>query len=165
MDYQKLIQQLKQCEGEKLTAYLCTEGFWTIGIGRNLETNGLSDAECHMIFGEILTPDVVIARLKTKKITPHQSETLFMNDLTKVEEACYRTIKMTGNDARRAVIINMAFQFGITGLLKFKKTIAFYESENYPDAAEELMDSKYARTDTPERAQLMHDQMLTGEWQ
>lgn len=165
MDYQKLIQQLKQCEGEKFTAYLCTEGYWTIGIGRNLETNGLTDAECHMIFGEILPKDEAIERLKKQKITPHQSETLFMNDLAKVEEACYRNIKMTGNDARRAVIINMAFQLGIAGLLKFKKTIAFYESENFADAAEELIDSKYAREDTPERAQLMREQMLTGVWQ
>jgi len=152
-------------EGERFTAYLCNQGYWTIGVGRNLETVGLSDTESMAIFGEVIERHETIERLRHLVITPEQSEMLFMNDLARSEEQCYRNIKMNGNNARRAVIINMCFQLGIGGLLKFKNTLAFYESENYIDTSVEMMDSKWARKDTPGRAEILCAQMKTGEWQ
>lgn len=152
-------------EGERFTAYQCSRGYWTIGCGRNLETVGLSDTESLAIFGEIVDKNEAIDRLRHSVITSEHSEMLFINDIARAEEQCYQRIRMNGNGARRAVIINMCFQLGIGGLLKFKKTIAFYESENYIDTSIEMGDSKWARDDTPGRAQILREQMKTGEWQ
>lgn len=152
-------------EGERFTAYLCSRGFWTIGIGRNLDANGLSDTESMAIFGEVLDKPTIIERLKREPITREQSEMLFMSDVSAAEEHCYRNIQMNGNSARRAVIINMCFQLGIGGLLGFENTIAFYESENYLACSVEMLDSLWAEIQTPTRAHIMSEQMRTGEWQ
>lgn len=165
MNYQKLQDQLRQMEGERLTAYQCSQGYWTVGVGRNLETVGLSDTESLAILGEIVDRHEAIERLQHLVITPEQSEMLFMADLSRSEEQCYRNIRMNGNNARRAVIINMCFQLGISGLLGFTNTLAFYESENYIDTSVEMMNSKWAREDTPSRAEILRLQMKTGQWQ
>lgn len=152
-------------EGERLTAYQCSQGYWTIGVGRNLETVGLSDAESLAILGEIVDRNEAIERFKRLVITPEQSEMLFMADVSRAEEQCYRNIRMNGNNARRAVIINMCFQMGISGLLGFENTIALYESENYLSCSVEMLDSLWAKIQTPTRAHIMSEQMRTGEWQ
>ena len=53
----------------------------------------------------------------------------------------------------RLVCIDMAFQMGIAGFLKFKKTIALMQLGMWLEASEELLDSKYA-TQTPNRAKI-----------
>jgi lysozyme len=165
MNYEKLFDQIKQCEGIRLSPYRCSRGYWTIGIGRNLQTNPLSKEECIAIFGVALNPDQVIEKLKHNPLTYEQAEMLFIKDMEEVEEACYRNIHMNGNDARRAAIINMVFQLGLGGVLGFKKTIAYYESGEFELCAMEMLDSKWAKKDTPSRANLVSEQMRTGEWQ
>ncbi|HEC26688.1 MAG TPA: hypothetical protein ENI67_04680 [Gammaproteobacteria bacterium] len=46
---------------------------------------------------------------------------------------------------RQAVIVNMAYNMGVDGLLGFKKMIAAIEDKNYELAQLELLDSKAAR--------------------
>tara|TARA_R110002049_G_scaffold127881_5_gene285053 strand:- start:41 stop:466 length:426 start_codon:yes stop_codon:yes gene_type:complete len=139
MNYDKMIQQIRSDEGEKLKVYRCSEGYLTIGVGRNLETNGISKDE---------------------------AEYLLMNDLANVEQSLNRHGLLIGdhNDARKAVLYNMCLQLGITGLLKFHHTIAAFQAEDYRQCAEEMMDSRWA-LQTPKRAKRLSDQMLTGEWQ
>lgn len=139
MDYDKTISQIESDEGIKLFPYRCTEGYLTIGVGRNLETNGISRDE---------------------------AKALLLNDLERVEEALnkQKLLQSEENSARKAVLINMAFQLGVTGLLKFKNTIACYRYREYEDAAKEMLDSKWAEQ-TPNRARRLVEQMRTGEWQ
>lgn len=166
MNYQKLFDQLKRHEGLRLLAYKCPADYWTIGYGRNLETNGLSDSECFIVLNANLSRKEVIERLKVKPITEKMAEILLTNDVANVEENCYKVFDFSGhNDARRAVLINMVFQMGMGGVLAFKNTIRAFENHDYELCAKEMLDSKWAREDSPARAQEMSDQMLSGEWQ
>ena len=53
-----------------------------------------------------------------------------------------------------SVLIEMAFQMGVAGVSKFEKMLAALIDHNYKLAAEEMLDSKWARQ-TPTRAQAL----------
>ena len=55
------------------------------------------------------------------------------------------------------VLINMIFQIGFSGVRKFKKTIQYIKDDNFLMAAEEMLDSKWARSDSPNRAKELSD--------
>jgi lysozyme len=138
MNYHRVIEQLKQHEGLKLKPYRCTSGKLTIGYGRNLEAKGISKGE---------------------------AESMLLSDIAEVEEKLVRAGFLSGlNDARKAVLINMAFQLGFKGLSKFRNMLAAVQSEQYDLAASEMLDSLWAKQ-TPNRAKELSEQMLTGEFQ
>ena len=67
-------------------------------------------------------------------------------------------------DARRAVLMAMAFQMGVDGLLGFKNTLAMVKAGDFDGAARGMLASLWARQ-TPERAHRMSEQMRTNAWQ
>lgn len=67
------------------------------------------------------------------------------------------------NEPRQAVLIGMAFQMGISGLLAFKQTLKFMENGDWAGAKYGMLSSLWARQ-TPKRAHRMADQMESGEW-
>ena len=56
----------------------------------------------------------------------------------------------------RDVIYEMCYQLGVTGVSKFKKTLAYIENSEYKMASKEMLDSKWARQ-TPNRAKRLSD--------
>tara|TARA_Y100001937_G_scaffold105795_1_gene146941 strand:- start:318 stop:719 length:402 start_codon:yes stop_codon:yes gene_type:complete len=133
-----MIEQLKRHEGLELKPYRCTSGKLTIGYGRNLEAKGISKGE---------------------------AEAMLFSDIAEAEEKLVRAGFLSGlNDARKAVLINMAFQLGFNGLSKFRNMLAAVQSEQYDLAASEMLDSLWAKQ-TPNRAKELSEQMLTGEFQ
>ena len=54
------------------------------------------------------------------------------------------------------VIVEMCYQMGVSGVSKFKKALGALEWGNYQLAADELLDSKWARQ-TPNRAKRLSD--------
>jgi len=114
-------------EGLQLKAYVCPAGYLTIGYGRNLQTNGISkeEAEC------LLKNDLVNIKLSLV------DEIDFFIDLDEV---------------RQAVLVDMAYQLGVKGLLSFRKFLGYLKIKDYLKASYEMLDSKWA-TQTPTRAQ------------
>ena len=53
----------------------------------------------------------------------------------------------------------MNYQLGVTSFSKFKKTIYLLANKDYRAASEEMLDSKWARTDTPRRAKELSDRL------
>ena len=137
-----ILQQLKRDEGFRGEPYKCTEGYWTIGFGRNLETNPLTMDEAEIL----LENDV-----------NHTLERLIAVDLLP-------SITLDELTPRQAVWVNMAFQMGVSGVLRFKKAIRAYLDEDYRTCAEEMLDSRWSMQ-TPNRAHRLADQMISGEWQ
>ncbi len=135
-DRQKLIQQLRRHEGERLKPYRCTAGKLTIGVGRNLDDRG---------------------------ITAEESAYLLSNDIDRVwTELKARLPWMTGlNDVRQRVLLDMAFNLGIDGLLKFRNTLATIQAGNYQKAGEMMLDSVWA-AQVGMRAQRLSRMMQTG---
>jgi len=62
---------------------------------------------------------------------------------------------------RQEVLIEMAYQLGVAGLLKFKKMIQALIGRNYDRAHREMLDSVWARK-TPNRANELAKKMLKG---
>lgn len=138
MNYHATINQIKRHEGLKLHPYKCTAGKTTIGYGRNLDDKG---------------------------ITASEAEEMLLTDMCEVEERLFGEGLFSGlNDARKAVLINMGYQLGVSGLFKFKKMIAALDRKQYELAAKEMLDSRWSMQ-TPNRAKELSDQMLTGEFQ
>ena len=49
------------------------------------------------------------------------------------------------------VLVEMAYQMGVSGVSKFKRALKFMEHSNWEKAADEMLDSKWHRQ-TPNRA-------------
>ena len=132
----KLIEQLKIHEGLRLKPYKCTAGILTIGYGRSLETNG---------------------------ITKYEAEQLLNHDVAGVIDQLSNAFEFWPrlNEARKAVLVNMAFNIGVSGLMKFKKTISYLVLNMHSDAAIEMMDSNWAKQ-VPNRAVELSVQMDLG---
>jgi lysozyme len=134
----KLENMLIRHEGLRLKPYRCTAGKLTIGIGRNLDDNGITEAEARMM----LTYDIEVAR----------SKLLRYEWFTKL------------NGPRQDAIINMVFNLGMPRFLGFKRTIGYLKLEDYENAAIEMMQSKWAEQ-VKNRAVELAAIILTGKYQ
>lgn len=67
-------------------------------------------------------------------------------------------------EPRQAVLLSMAFQMGMAGLLKFVNTLAAVRDEHYALAADGMRSSKWAQQ-TPRRANRLAQQMSSGAWE
>lgn len=137
MNYQKLISQAKRHEGKRLDLHKCPAGYWSIGYGHNLEAKGISQA----IADQLLLEDLAEAETAVRKLIP-------------IERL---------NDARVGVLINMAFNLGMSGLLQFKRFLYYLAMDDYERAADEMLDSRWAMQ-VGGRAKELAEQMRTGEW-
>ncbi len=127
---------LKKHEGLRLRPYKCSAGKLTIGYGRNLEDNGISEAE---------------------------AEQMFHNDIQACYAACVKFPFWNKlNEARQAVVIDMCFNLGITRMKTFKKMLAALEVGAYNRAAKEMLASKWA-SQVKTRATELADIMKQGE--
>ena len=119
MDTERLISDLRRDEGCVLKPYRCTAGKLTIGIGRNLDDVGISDAE---------------------------ADTLLRTDLERVVIGLDRHLPWWRrlDDPRQRVLANMAFNLGVRGLLKFGRTLDAAERGNYEETARQMLASKWA---------------------
>lgn len=124
---QILKPRLERHEGLILKPYRDTKGNLTIGIGRNLDAKGISKDEAYFL----LENDIADSISDVVKNLPWSTEL---------------------DDGRFSVLVEMAFQMGIKGLLSFKKFLAHLQNGEYDKAADEMLDSKWARIDSPYRA-------------
>ncbi|MGE4118933.1 MAG: lysozyme [Candidatus Nitrosocosmicus sp.] len=106
-------------EGIKQKPYRCTAGKLTIGVGRNLDDNGISLEECYYLL------DNDIKRCK-KDLENYQ---WYTKQPPGVKDA----------------LVNMCFNLGINRLLKFKKMILALSASHFHQAANEALDSLWAK--------------------
>jgi len=102
----------------------------TIGYGRNLESVGLRTGEAELM----LDADLKFAHINAQEVYGPRWSSL--------------------STPRRAVVIEMAFQLGRSGLAGFSKFLDRSRNELYNLAADEMLDSRWARQ-TPGRAQAL----------
>jgi len=133
-----LEDQLIDHEGLELKPYQCTADKLTIGVGRNIEDRGITEDEARY---------------------------LLKNDIKIVEdELLEKKPVVAGLDAvRQRVLVDMGFNLGIPTLLKFQNMWAAIEEEDFERAAEEAMDSRWAKQ-VGRRAERLCQAMATGEW-
>lgn len=120
MNREALIAQLLVDEGLRLKPYRDTVGKLTIGVGHNLDDVGITQDEAMYL----LANDVRRTYGELLEALPW---------VTKLD------------DARQNVLTNMAFNLGIKGLLGFKHALACMQREAWHDAADAMLQSKWAR--------------------
>jgi len=151
MDQEKIIFLLSDHEGVKLKVYDdytgkelkagdVLVGHPTIGIGRNVAKDGLG-------------------------ISQEEAEFMLINDIERVKEEIKDFPILHLNEARTAVIIDMAFNMGITRFNDFKwpKFFKAVVNEEWQKATEEMLDSNWARQ-TKRRSKNLSKIMFTGQW-
>jgi lysozyme len=150
----KLTAQLKIHEGYRRRVYLCSRGKPTVGYGYNLSANPLhlSTLEINYAF--------------TNGMNEHEASRLLAlmigKCITQLEDSLTFFHKL--NPARQDCLINMCFNLGWVGLMKFKKFLLLAEAGEYSQASIEMLNSKWAKEDVPARALELSTQMKTGEY-
>lgn len=123
-------------EGFKSRMYKCPAGKWTIGSGINLEQTEIPEE---------------VADLWLKFIVDGIEDQLYEHDW-------YSGL----NHARQVVIVDMAYQMGVRGLMGFRNMINSIIGGDYEGAAHHMLDSAYAMQ-TPARAHRNSKVMRVGE--
>lgn len=139
---EKLRAQLIRDEGKVPYAYQDSLGYWTIGVGHLVDKDK----------GGSL-PDFIIDTLLEHDIEKHTKELI---------AALPWFIQL--DPPRQGVLVNMAFNLGTAGLLKFANTLNAVREGSYSLAAQRMLDSKWA-TQVGPRATRLATQMETGIWQ
>ena len=122
IDFDLLMQEMIRDEGVKYHAYRDPTGNWAIGVGH-------------------LTGKPV------KSITKQQALNLLQDDLNTVCDGLdahlpwWRQLKKK----RQHVLINMGFNLGVGGLLRFKKMLHAVKTGKFKIASRQMLIAKWAR--------------------
>ncbi len=152
-------------EGLQTDAYYCPGGYLTIGVGRNLEAQGLSDEEQQYLFGTAnLSKYEVIDIIRRVGVTVEQALYLLANDIALCKNDLRENFMWFDelDPVRQKVIIDMRFNLGAAGFKEFKKMIEALEINDYNKAADEMRDSVWYYQ-VGLRAKRLIKMMITGE--
>ena len=114
-----LKQSLLRHEGFRSKPYKDTVGKMTIGIGRNLDDVGITKDEAFYLLNDDINTAII-----SLNVIP------FLDEIDQV---------------RQCVLIEMCFNMGINRLLQFKNMLSALEAKEYDKAANEMLDSKWAK--------------------
>ena len=130
-----LRDRIRKHEGCVTVPYYDSEGIITVGIGRNLQAVPFSQDEIELMFSN----DLRRARAGAKTFE------------------CYVDL----DPMRQGVLTEMVFQMGVNGVSTFKNFLIAANNHDWATAAEEMLDSKWAKQ-TPERAKSLAKLFLRG---
>ena len=126
-DFKALIERIGVNEVFPRKPYQCSEGVWTIGHGLTWLTE---EESLHILTGRI-------SQLHLK----------LLDDLDWYKDMPPEV---------QGILIEMVYQIGFSGVMKFRKMIANMQGKNWKGAADEMLDSLWARQ-TPSRANRLAD--------
>lgn len=152
-------------EGVRPQPYLDAEGVVTIGIGRSLQTNGISTSELIAIVPDVNYKELIenasihqkrvkissidaAMRIFTKTLTEHDMHLLLAGDLTTVKADA---VKVFGDKwdqidtIRQEAILDIIYNLGLPHFKQFQKFIAAVKVADWRTAASELLLSQAAR--------------------
>jgi lysozyme len=137
-----LEDQLVRDEDEILHAYQDDEGWWTIGVG------------------------ILIDKRKGGGITQAESRYLLRNRIADKTSELFQKLPWVAqlDSIRQSALVNMAFNLGVDGLLKFEHFLAALQAKDWQMAAAEMLNSLWVKQ-VGDRARRLAEQIRTGEWQ
>lgn len=136
MNRDQLVKELVHDEGLRLKVYPDSEEVPTVGVGRNLRDVGISESEAFILLNNDIDRTV--------------------QDLDR-ELPWWRQL----DEMRQHVLLNMAFNLGVKGLVTFRTTLAFIKHGMYEDAAVSMLKSLWAKQ-VGVRAERLSQQMRDG---
>ena len=143
LDYNNLKKRIKSNEGFSLKPYKDQLGFLTIG------------------YGHLILPNENI--LLKKQVHKKELEEIFEKDFKKALSNFNNTFKpFTLNEKESELLIEMIFQLGIKGCLKFKNLIKNIKKGNKHLVCLDMMDSLWYKQ-TPNRVKTLIKTFLNNE--
>tara|TARA_Y100001963_G_scaffold73661_1_gene102449 strand:+ start:571 stop:1011 length:441 start_codon:yes stop_codon:yes gene_type:complete len=131
-----IVETVKKHEGFEPKVYKCPTGHDTIGYGFKV-----SD----MYIDEDIAQEMLI-RILIHKENQMRNTFDWVDDMPVLVQE---------------VLLNMCYQMGVHGVSKFKKMIRAMKKEDWATASNEMLDSKWARSDSPHRAKELSDIVLS----
>ena len=126
-----LLESIKKHEGFVEHVYQDSLGIDTIGYGFAIKD---------LILDEDIAEDILMRKLEKLKRNAN-SRFQWLEDMPQEVQA---------------VVLNMCYQLGVTGVSKFRKAISALQEGDWSEAADEMLDSLWARQ-TPNRAKELSD--------
>jgi len=136
MNTDEVMDFIKKHEGYRRSIYVDTVGVPTGGYGH--------------------------AFLRDSRLPHHIWETIFWNDYYNVLQD-YEKLDLTLDTVRKAVILDMLFNLGLTKLKRFRNLLAAIKREDWKAAKKSMLSSKWARQ-VKRRAVEDAEMMLTGKY-
>lgn len=137
LDLNRVLTNLKVFEGFSAIPYVCPTGHLTIFYGRNLDQFPFTEEE---------------------------AELWSIQKIVELRKSIIISMPWTASKSTevKGVLIDMAYNLGLQGLLNFKKMLHALKNDEYALAAKELKDSKYF-LQTGQRAAFHYNTLLTLE--
>ena len=149
-------------EGWRSKPYLCSEGYPTVGFGFRIGPKGTPishyDLELPPAVGEVWLLEHakdIIAELNQHASTRRALDSCLAADR--------QPAGMWMHGPRASVLVSMAYQMGVWGLLKFNQTLTHVGNAAWSNAEGNMLNSLWAKQ-TPARAKRHAVQMRTGVW-
>lgn len=131
-------------EGYRKKPYYCSEGYPTIGIGTKIGPKNAS-----LVYYQF-------------EVNEESAKALLQQELDEIiASICKFPWFQESNQDRRIILMSMAYQMGVNGLLSFRNTLKYITNKEYTKAAENMLVSKWAQQ-TPQRAK-RHAQVMAGK--
>ena len=135
----KLSDQLRIHEGVRSHVYLCTAGYETIGVGRNIAESGIG-------------------------LSDDEIDYLLENDIKRCKQELVSLSWFPDLDpVRQDAIVNLCFNLGLTRLIGFQNAIGAMAVGDYEKAADEFLDSRWAKQVGQRSLDVAH-MIRTGEY-
>lgn len=131
-----VVDLIRLNEGCELKPYRDIRGNLTIGIGRNLDSVGISEREAEMMLD---------------------------NDIRACLDDILTIFRNPFDEVRWAAVLDMRFNLGPARFREFHDTVAALRAGDWTKARDAILDSLWARQ-VPKRAQRDAAMILTGEW-
>ena len=122
-----LIESVKANEGYRSQPYKCSNNVLTIGYGFAVKDLELDEDIC----------DMIRERKLDKLIEDVNDKWIWVADLP---------------DKAQHVLYEMVYQIGLKGVSMFQLTLEHLENHDFLLASKEMLNSKWARSDSPNRA-------------
>lgn len=132
------IEHIKHDEGFSATEYICPAGFPSIGYGTKLPLSGFER--------DMINYKGEVTEAQATKLLKYRLDK-FTDQLGKAKPVFY-----TLPEGKKDVLMNMAYQMGVTGVSNFNNMWAAIEERNFCEAALHMLDSIWYREQTPKRA-------------
>ena len=134
-DLDNLKEMIVKHEGHEPRVYKCPNGFDTIGYGFAIKDLFMDKEIADFILDKKIRG--ILASIEAND----DWDQWFWNKPQNVKE----------------VLVNMIYQIGFSGVRKFRKTIQYIKDDSFLLAGEEMLDSKWAKSDSPNRAKELSD--------
>lgn len=166
MPLKRIASLIIKQEGIRPSPYLDSRGIVTIGIGRSLQTNGVSTVELYAIVptpdykailekgivrdGRILIPTISLAKqVFPNPLTEYDMMLLLTDDLKTAQKDAIKVFGVTVwskiESVRKEAILDLIYNLGLTHFREFTHFIDDVKKQDWGKAASDLLMSEAAR--------------------